>query len=171
MSVDDRELLWAAWPDGYLAMRGVMTVAGWQCIGVATDKSLWFPLRREGTAPILGLPSGGPPYEQRSSWRADMDPFRLAADMGDLLPDIDPTDTATWACLKADLARAAGAPDLATEISWTSMHMAGAWHWTVSWHEDNRRSQAQPFDSIETKNPGLALLMARIQLRRSSHVD
>jgi hypothetical protein len=31
-SEEGRALLWKAYPDGYLAKRGVLTVGGWQCV-------------------------------------------------------------------------------------------------------------------------------------------
>lgn len=109
MTFDDRELLWKAWPEGYLAMRGIMTMGGWQCLGVVADCSLWFPKLAEGsTAPVVGLPSGVPPYEQRSAWRPEMSMFRTAADIGELLPMVNPRDPASWGCLVQDLANAAG---------------------------------------------------------------
>ena len=189
----DRELLWKAWPDGYLAMRGMLTVGGWHCVARREHESLWTLLRSEGgMTTVYGLPCGGPPYERRSCWRPEMDDFRLCAELGDLLPQVDPqVDPATWACCKLDLARAAGVapgPRLAslgripTEISWIRDD-GGWWLSALTWRgRDQEPATVLPgvflggdgggtwtlarenirFRDLGTDDPALALVLARI---------
>lgn len=163
MSDISRELLWLAWPKGYVALRGVSTVGGWQTYRVWDKTS---------------------PEEINCGW---MRPFGIldlceckrqgfitrALASGNLLPNVDPADTATWACLKKDLALAAGAPDGATEIGWrwTNMGLEGAWVWCLSWQESGsaRASQMVQFD-INTTNSADALVLARIKLGEKSDV-
>lgn len=108
----EKELLWRAWPDGYLAIRGAGTIEGWQCI--ESGKNVTF---LKGRTHI--------------SWRADDPPYQThsVADMGrqmnwreiqtgDLLPNVDPTDAATWACLLRELAHAAFDEDWKGPITW-----------------------------------------------------
>lgn len=113
------DLLWRAWPDGYLPMRGVTTVGGWIC----TDPGPCSPL---GTSLAVHWD-----IEARFT-RPDWAPMLYPADPGDvagvrnlvcddgehgrgmeterangrLLPRVDPTDIATWACLVHDLGEA-----------------------------------------------------------------
>ena len=39
----DQELLWKAWPDGFFAARGVLTVGGWRCWGILPWGSRPYP--------------------------------------------------------------------------------------------------------------------------------
>lgn len=89
-SKEGRDLLWKAYPDGYLAKRGVMTVGGWTYIGFDGRHS-WV---RE-------------PSEQYINSECDL--TKIYEGRGDLLPLPDPSDTATWACLLEDLAEAVNA--------------------------------------------------------------
>lgn len=90
----DRELLWKAWPDGYVGMRGVSTVDGWTCIEVQNGHSIF----RQHNDPLTVCVRGS---------SDDVDSVSNAhRRRGDLLPNVDPTDHATWGCLLYDLARA-----------------------------------------------------------------
>ena len=86
-------LLRQAYPLGYLPMRGVLTVGGWVCVATTdAGTSRWYDYASQQTVThysSVGWDNGAP----------------HAA--GDLLPLVDPADTATWACLLADLAEAA----------------------------------------------------------------
>lgn len=111
-------LLLAAYPDGVLARRGVMSIGptpawGWLCVA---------PWSYSGGSDTSGPPEVDP--WAKSSWcRVGEDGsdypqtlFRSGADNGSglqgphsggiLLPMPDPADTATWACLLSDLADA-----------------------------------------------------------------
>ena len=175
----DREQLWQAWPDGYLAMRGLMSLAGWQCLGVTGAESMWFPLLRKGSGPIIGLPGGGPPYEKRAFWREGMDTFRAAADLGDMLPAVSIHDTATWACILKDLADAADLTKPSTRIisglpysgvSWVR-ELNGIWYlstWTNDIRDRDAGATRMHSFNIHTNDPAEAAVLARIQLRTMS---
>ena len=89
------DLLWRAWPDGYLAVRGVQTVGDWHCVDVGAGgegTSLWSRSTPDsGGLTELGLLEGMPDARVNA---------------GLLLPCADPGDAATWACLLRDLAEA-----------------------------------------------------------------
>lgn len=104
MSID-RKLLWKAWPAGFLAMRGASTVGGWVCIRTPTDCRYANPQNWHFFAPFPVFRAGQ--HEASSTRRLEgdeaMDGIRR---QGDLLPVVDPSDVATWACLLLDLALA-----------------------------------------------------------------
>lgn len=99
-SEEGRALLWKAYPDGYLAKRGVLTVGGWQCVADGQNRPepyiLFLPPKRNSSPEILWLP------------HQNTGPLVDAIPRGDLLPLPDPSDPATWACLLQDLAEASG---------------------------------------------------------------
>ena len=100
MSVD-LDLLRRAWPNGYLAMRGVSTVGHELFRGSMkhSDDPILLGIRFcEAIADSYryGEQSGSPDDEvMLHLWVA-----------GELLPNVDPADAATWACLEMDLALA-----------------------------------------------------------------
>ena len=144
-----RELLWAAYPDGYLAMRGVSTVGGWHCVGDQTHHcdsfgGMWW---------VKALAAG--PGSIDDAWRA-----------GDLLPYLDPeNDPATWACAKLDLAL--------EEDPWPGFSLATASsHWyrldSTAWRLEaylGDKHVGRIYADIDTDDPATALAMARAQLR------
>ena len=180
MSID-RELLWKAWPDGYLAMRGVKTVGGYQCIGINDERSLWmlatsvdFPLAYRGNLhPMDWLVSGGPPYEQDPEWREQMETLRVHAEDGALLPNVDPSDHATWACVLHDLSKAASglSMDSGVQAIWeqrTWPHAGSCWSLTWQTHSGFQGCTKFRFpDKVD--DPALALVLARISFREKSH--
>lgn len=87
---NDKALLWRAWPDGYLAVRGVQTLGGDTLAG-GEEK---------------GLPAvAGDDAVRDWGWRCLVLEEQKKA--GKLFPRVDSSDVATWACLLHDLARAA----------------------------------------------------------------
>lgn len=109
MAIDPTKL-WKAWPAGYLAARGVLTVAGWHCWAIEP----WGARAYNG--PVWVNPDGvffdgdidgdaANPFDQVGDGFASTN-FRQAVEAGDLLPNVDPSDVATWACLLRDLAAA-----------------------------------------------------------------
>jgi len=92
-SEEGRELLWRAYPDGYIAMRGVHTVGGWTCI--ARPARLDVAVFRQLNDPMEVWVGADPDSASMSLVRS-----------GDLLPLPDPGDPATWACMQANLAEA-----------------------------------------------------------------
>ena len=143
-SEEGRALLRRAWPEGYLAMRGVLTVDNCVCVEASAGHvTFWAGMDTE-----YSYPDG---------------PAKLLA-CGSFLPNPDPFVHATWACLKADLARAVGWTD-ATELIWCQMMlMDDSVQWCLSKKEDNRKSVLVHFD-IRTNDPAEALVRARIQVR------
>lgn len=137
MSID-RDLLWKAWPDGFLVMRGVQSVGGYECVqdGVFIDN-------HGISAEVKGV-----------------DP-----ESGDLLPNVDPADVATWACLLQDLGEALyRGNDVDPEIApggllWRP-HRGDRWIL-----EDINGNIGHLNVGQETDDPALALVLARIQLR------
>jgi hypothetical protein len=172
----DRELLWKAWPNGYLAMSGVHTVGGWICLGEDDEGPKW-------SHPDPRVRADPPPQWTRC--------FDGELKAGDLLPNVDPADTATWACLLADLAQAWNCTEpqnhknvprtlsLQGGLAWYSME-PGCWVLT-----DGRTSagfgrdataceylahftSVQMETGIDTDDPALALVLARIQVREEA---
>lgn len=87
-----QELLERAWPQGYLAMPGVRTIGNYICVRGEPQPQFICLAGEE-----VGIISPDMPTS-----------FRYTVLSGDLLPNVDPTDYATWACLLVDLAKAAG---------------------------------------------------------------
>ncbi len=141
MSID-LDLLRKAWPEGFLAMQGVSTVGGWIFVNIC-----WANL------------GDGQSFTSRHD--------QAAVSAGDLLPNVDPADTATWACLLRDLADAAGSSSL--NLVWMRKDRA---HYPeghrVMWILKNEREDGciRCF-YIDTDDPAEALVLARIQLRKA----
>jgi len=167
-SEEGRALLWKAYPDGYLARRGVLTVGGWQCVEGEEGEdeedgdtsSWWRPIPDNDGLTELGL-------------LRDLPDARVNA--GDLLPLPDPTDTATWACLLQDLAEASNRFEhrkpwvgFAFDIWPDTPAPAGYRCWIFSVHDTGGRSFASftlP-ESITDEDGGAeALIRARASLQ------
>ena len=149
----DRELLWNAYPDGYLAMKGVSTVEGYVVRESQSTPGAFFWCRDA----IFDLT----PEHPRHAWVE-------ARDWGDLLPDLDPEgDPATWACALRDLALAvnwtAEQPNLAWFLSPPTVHGAGIW----TLHATPNISYGFGLIDIGCDRP-TALAMARAQLREEA---
>jgi len=83
------------------------------------------------------------------------------AKSGDLLPNVDPTDTATWACLLHDLATAAQIPlEPYSTVCWEPGEN-GVW---VLYSFACGPTDSRHFN-VDTDDPAVALVLARIQLR------
>jgi hypothetical protein len=150
--VIDRDLLWKAWPDGYLAMRGVGTVGGYQFCADKYGTVRCLPRAEDKTLPNRWAADGSITYE-------------AARKRGDLLPNVDPDDVATWGCLLHDLGvalyRGNGVdPDIAPGGLLWRPHRGDRWIL-----EDIEGNIGHMNVGQETDDPGLALVLARIQLR------
>ena len=161
MSID-RELLWRAFPDGYLAMRGVATVGGWQCIVAFRDGN---PNSGSG----IFYSSAGHFYTMcwpegvKDAMRVPEVLASAALNRGDLLPNVDPADTATWACLLAELGRTAGLQEWRT----LDFYRDGTKHRWMLWAFRPGSSETRAFRGplFDTDDPALALVRALIHLR------
>lgn len=122
----DRELLKRAWPEGYLMMRGVKTIGGWTLRAVieetdiSTGLMVWdLPSRERGEGnssqtlfpcepALISFHEGQrlEPERNKGDLAAALTETRwmTALEAGDLLPNVDPSDVATWACLLHELA-------------------------------------------------------------------
>lgn len=151
----ERELLWKAWPEGYLAQRGVKTVGDWQCVGAGEWGSNWIHVGTGGGLFPLHAP-GFPDFEQ-------------ARTTGHLLPNLVPeTDLATWACAKQDLAAALGWPfdgDLTwrfDDLSDSVVALPGI-YWSL--RGATRHHFFDPLGPEPVTAPATALVLARARLR------
>jgi len=186
--VDDRELLWLAYPLGYLGYPGVLTLAGWRCVGAHPEEgTTWLrPLPLpfvpgSGLSWPLAVLVGGPPHERRAALRAGGDletPVYAAADLGDLLPCVDRRDPCTWAAALHDLAVARLAvaspgerpfvPGGTEDDWWVSGWRAAipGWVLELSWGVTGCAQASLLFSHVsDTLEPERALVEARGRLR------
>lgn len=145
-------LLRAAWPDGFLPMDGVQTIEGFQFVAHDVVFSTYGSFRHqvpERSYRILHHPS------ERHQDLQDM------IDKGALLPVVDPSLTATWACLKRDLAKAVSdALSDSADLTWRPV--GGKW-WGEQWQLSNDSGLAVRFSGLDTTDPAFALVLAKIQ--------
>lgn len=98
----DLDLLFAAYPKGYLARPGVRTLGGWTCVEVKAAGT-------EDETHGWVRPDEHPEYGHVYGIHV-LVPDRNVG-RGDFLPALDPfADVATWACALADLATRLGHP-------------------------------------------------------------
>lgn len=173
----DQESLWQAWPDGYLAMRGVSTVGGWLCLeGVRTgdeqqgEELVTFHSPDSQPIPHLVWKRGG--GGAGSIWGNTDSQFDALRTTGHLLPNVDPAHVATWACLLADLAQA-------LDWSLTPLVFHSNWRWGSNhpgeailrkWTLEQHRvrvtdATAYKHFYLHADDPAEALVRARIQVR------
>lgn len=98
-----RKLLRRAWPIGHVPIRGVHTIGGYHC--VATRSLPNDHVESEWLGTSVGLrytvsTRGSKALSAVFHRDVEIDPDDA------LLPNVDPADTSTWACLLLDLARA-----------------------------------------------------------------
>lgn len=154
----DRDLLWKAWPDGYLAMRGVQTVGDYTYLA----DGVWVEIGSISNPTVAVVP-----FEWRCSEtiQAGEEDTQALLERGDFLPNVDPTDAATWGCLLYDLGAALYQgngvdPDIAPGGLLWRPHRGDRWIL-----EDIEGDIGHMNVGQETDDPGLALVLARIQLR------
>ena len=173
-----RELLWKAYPDGYLAMKGVSTVGGWVCIRTPTDCLYANPKNWTHWAPKPVFAAGQ--WEASSTRRLEGDKgMESVRAGGDLLPNLDPeNDPATWACALRDLALAVGGMGLGLDptrydATWNVDDPRHRWPSQKSgWVLSCQHREASAFHrkrhfsfAFTVVDPATALAMARAQLR------
>lgn len=169
-SKEGRALLWQAYPEGYLAKRGVRTVGGWWCqheidggdadqgagifactSGRFTPARLW----PDGVKDVVRLPTGA---------------CAAALTSGDLLPLPDPADAATWACLLADFAAAEGTVgaiegDPIVGHCWSKVFGHDDRGWRMARVTRNGLAIQRGWWPLKTDDPAEALVRARASLR------
>jgi len=179
MTVDEK-LLWKAYPEGALTMRGVTTVAGWVCRESQSRPGVFSWCRDT----VFAVPPTSPRYGGmvRNPIAKRMEHSRRVAryleerERGALLPEVDPRkDPATWACVLADLARTLGIiPSLAANeavsgYSWCvkSGDNGGVIRWTLTVYVDDGRTETHsfPWCAIDTSDAAKAAVLARVSLR------
>lgn len=157
------ELLWKAYPKGYLSRKGVTSIGGWHCVMSIPGASYWvvpnFIYQQENFKDQV--------------YRTGHKEVELARERGDLLPELQ--DTATWFCLLADLAEATSVVDR----PWSRNN---GYLWVKGTEEERRDIKAPPFwkliivDSggwtdrlfnVDADDPNLALVLARIECQNS----
>lgn len=193
----ERALLKEAWPDGFLPMRGMRTVGGWECVmageHLADPKSVRFiPGPAVDVSVRVDVGSRG---IHRWEVEGSVVPNLMSVwEAGDLLPNVDPADTATWACLLEDLARSAFLdPELPKDQRWWvsgwtpcmiravdhpgSAHRVG-WAspmnpdaWVPGWRLDVSCGATGVITvnkgfRLDVEDPALALVLARTQVRK-----
>ena len=181
-SEEGKALLWKAWPDGYLAMRGVTALNGAVCVrvfkcrmsrGVELHPCFYLPgpdaipgKGRPSRSAVL-TPDGAQGYGASAVWWDEQ------WDDNWLLPHPDPADHATWACLLADLAKADGlhALDVIGDGSVVVGHFL-----TINVDLDNVATctltavtqdgiRHSSFWRVATEDPAEALVRVRIRVR------
>ena len=159
----DEELLWKAWPDGYLAMGGVRSVEGFVYMG----DGVWVETESMANGPTATVL----PYEDRFSPNVQAGERDTLAclEAGYFLPNVDPEDIATWACLLADLAEAGGMTGRERlNLMWRRQERPSYHpeHERVVWLLYSAYRSGRAF-FIDTDDPALALVLARIDLREN----
>jgi hypothetical protein len=141
--VENRVLLRRAYPEGYLAMRGVRTVGGWTLIEIMDDGHPVFTHPQKNSA---------------GQW--------TAMEAGDLLPLVHPDETATWACLLRDLADEA----FPLQRGWPIVTLIPGQPVLIGLASANgtplKHSRTFALD-LPTKDPALALVRVRAMLREA----
>jgi len=172
MSID-RDLLWKAWPRGYIAILGAGTVGGWLCrwVGMNGRVSHFFILE---TIEVDNDGYKHPRFrEVKVSPRGGKGPIEpvsgdvAAVKRGDLLPKVDPSDVATWACLLADFAAAVWPGREALAWTWQRWDSDGVWALCAVRPKETDKGMTHVFD-IETDDAAEALVRARIQVREET---
>jgi len=161
--VIEKKLLWKAWPCGYLARGGLETVGGWSCL--CPENPVLWSLGVDEPAFHVWNGTIYHPFRCEKRWAKERIKF------GDLLPNVDPKDVATWACCLADLAQALDWPHY-QNVGWWKLR-AGWWHLHGSCCDETRQEEgkfhSKSFrDLPETEDPALALVLARIQIREET---
>lgn len=165
-------LLRAAYPAGYLAKRGVLTVGGWNCLRARVDANVAvMTFSRPPVCDVTGglsycaagvpltllhTPAGDLGGAPVTEWQIICD----AHARGDLLPDL--TDPATWTLALIDLAEASGLPTFTEFLVWKRESLRGS---GAVWRLGTVFGSLGTVFDIATKDPIEALLLARASLR------
>jgi len=184
----DRDPLKKAWPQGYLAVRGVSTIGGWQCVDSDPGAPRWLATGGPRSALDRDWPTGEHTLFPKNMKDHQSAALAYAHKAGDLLPNVDPQDLATWACLLQDLAEAWNRTDPQDHKNVPrTLSLQGGLVWyplePICWVLTDGRTSAgfgrdataceylahftsvQVEAGIDTDDPAEALVLARILLR------
>ena len=182
-SIVNLKLVRQAWPKGFLAIRGVLTVGGWTCLGPSPNhlhggNSLW--LAPDMVSIYVQSPDsfvwcyGGDPFDHA--------PFLRALEAGDLLPRVDTEDPATWGACLASLGRALGFSDEDRSLTW-SQGSRGEAGWSyglasasrkITSRNDRYATHTKEYWSCAVPQgtpPARALVLAMIEAQWASEED
>lgn len=106
LHTEGRALLWQAYPNGYLAMRGVLTVGGFSVDGVE-DYGRMRVRFTQGNNGGISLDRNRGDFFDNTGKFTNAGAWSCFQN-GDLLPLPNSDDPATWYCLLSDLAHAPG---------------------------------------------------------------
>lgn len=130
-----RDLLWQAFPMGFLPLRGCGTLDGWTCIGHAPGWGTY----RNPNEPLDEILVRFDNVAAGMLHNDDVDTMSLSIrNTGNLLPLVDPDEPATWACCLYDLAVHLG---LKPEER-TGLRLDAPWNygepWDLSYHPTSK---------------------------------
>lgn len=181
-SKEGRALLWQAYP-APLGLPGLHTVGGLTCIVgasaprgtavyVSYDIENVVDDRLDRLMPAVGevIVSLKGKVISANPWSLREAEGRIA--MGDLLPNPDPSDVATWACLLAHLADAEGSVGMApgdevVGLAWAPDFASSPRRWHLSRYTKSGIVLQRCAWQFDTDDPAEALVLALIQLRAS----
>ena len=162
-----RDLLWEAYPDGFVACQGLTTVSGWMFIRPNPNGISWTLQSPHDCDEVIypdRIKHHNKTGEKINCWSK---PAGEALANGDLLPNVDKSDVATWACLLEDLAQAVGYEG-ATHLTWRKLYnnpwgsnTPKGWVLTTS-------KGPYGFDLSISLGPEEALVRARIKIREET---
>ena len=148
-SKEGRALLRRAWPAGHMRQLRAWTLEGYVCTSIEDDYAMFELTGCD--SPIMVKTDG----KTAGGCQDDVDE-------GDLLPNLDTIDHATWACMLRDLAEAAGWNCGGGGLSWGHSPMSSGRRWFLRRAE----SHVVRFDLDDpTLDAELALVRARILIR------
>lgn len=154
-----RDVLRRAWPTGFLPIRGVRTVTNWTCCAAKSGdpKSIW--INMSGVRVVLLAPSG----HIEGSRPEDERPI-VNVNAGDMLPDVNPTDPATWAACLADLVWAKDTSSDPLALFYRAEGTDGRWWELLTKLRGERTLRSYRYD-FQTEDPAQALALARARVR------
>lgn len=166
-----REGKYPVFPRGYLPLLGVTTTGGWVCTHADESLSSWTKSAwgaSQGAVLHLDCDINSQVFHTFGISREEA--HELIA-RGDLLPNVDPLDRATWAWLLFDLVRAAiqaeGGEGL-VQVSANGLVLRP--HRGDRWIVEDSEGTICSFH-VDTTDPAEALVHARIQLREHKEIE
>jgi len=147
----DQKLLWKAYPSGTVCRVGVQTLEGWICTARIENGGFLF---------IDGESYDDEIVVRGNVWEMNGEPM---TPNNWLLPDVDPTNIATWACLIAEL----GDSISRWEGPAWGIQKIDKKMWALIGPSTNTLDEYL-FSGIKTKDMSKALVMAQIMIRENA---